>query len=219
MRKTHLLTPLAGLAALAAVALPGAASARGTDRDHDHMPDRWESAHHLSTHRNDARRDADRDGLKNLAEFRAGTDPQQADTDKDGIRDGAEQAGTIVSFTGGVLTLSLFDGTTLAGTVDDATQIECDEAVPATTTTPAAPRSRGSDDGEDDARAEPPATPAAGGGSGNHGRGDDGDQEESAGEDAGGDCSPAALVTGAKVDEAVVALGTTGKRFRKIEIG
>jgi hypothetical protein len=54
------------------------------------MADKWEKRHHLNTHRNDARRDPDRDGLNNLGEFRAHTDPHDADTDNDGIKDGAE---------------------------------------------------------------------------------------------------------------------------------
>ena len=35
-------------------------------------------------------KDADKDGLKNLKEFKLGTDPRKADTDKDGLNDGDE---------------------------------------------------------------------------------------------------------------------------------
>src|SRR3954471_2010006 len=35
-------------------------------------------------------KDADRDGLKNLAEYKAGTNPRKADSDKDGLKDGDE---------------------------------------------------------------------------------------------------------------------------------
>jgi hypothetical protein len=37
-------------------------------------------------------KDVDKDGLKNLKEFKLGTDPRKADTDRDGLRDGDELA-------------------------------------------------------------------------------------------------------------------------------
>jgi hypothetical protein len=58
------------------------------DSDGDKMPNRWELRHGLNPHRANARGDADQDGLRNLAEFRDGTDPQDADTDDDGVEDG-----------------------------------------------------------------------------------------------------------------------------------
>jgi hypothetical protein len=51
------------------------------------MPDRWERKHRLSVKRDDAARDRDRDGLRNIAEYRAKTDPNRADSDRDGVRD------------------------------------------------------------------------------------------------------------------------------------
>jgi hypothetical protein len=79
---------IAALVALVVLALPAGAMAR--DRDHDKMNDRWEARHGLNTHRNDAARDPDKDGLKNLGEFRAHTNPQDADSDNDGTEDGDE---------------------------------------------------------------------------------------------------------------------------------
>jgi hypothetical protein len=35
-------------------------------------------------------KDADRDGLKNINEYKAGTNPRKADTDRDGLKDGDE---------------------------------------------------------------------------------------------------------------------------------
>src|SRR5262245_32977267 len=89
----------AAFAALLAFA-PGAMahSWRG-DRNHDRIPDRWEKANHLSLKVNQAKRDQDHDGLRNRAEFMAGDNPRDADSDNDGTDDGAEKAGTVTSFT------------------------------------------------------------------------------------------------------------------------
>ena len=46
------------------------------DTDGDGMPDAWEIAHGLNPRVNDANDDADLDGLTNLEEYLAGTDPQ-----------------------------------------------------------------------------------------------------------------------------------------------
>lgn len=76
---------------IAATGITGVAMAGpGGDRNHDRLPDRWEKANGLSLKVNQAGRDQDHDGLKNLTEFRSGTDPKDADTDDDGIRDARE---------------------------------------------------------------------------------------------------------------------------------
>ena len=90
MPHARLSTALAAAAALVSLALPGAAAARSGDRDGDRMPDRWERKHGLSVKRNDAARDPDRDALRNLAEYRARTNPRRPDTDRDGVLDGHE---------------------------------------------------------------------------------------------------------------------------------
>src|SRR5215208_5411995 len=99
---------VAGLVGLLAIALPGTASAR--DRNHDKIPDKWERHHNLSLHKNQARRDQDRDSMKNRKEFKARTDPRDSDSDDDGVPDGEENAGTIASFDGTTLTIDLFGG-------------------------------------------------------------------------------------------------------------
>src|SRR5213593_2267557 len=136
--------------ALALLALPGGAMAHGGDRNHDGLPDRWESGHHLSLKVDQATRDQDHDGLNDRGEFARGTDPRAADSDRDGltdglevrtgndprqhdsdgdgIADGRENAGTVQSLSGGVLTLKLADGSTLSGTVSDATRVSCRHA-------------------------------------------------------------------------------------------
>src|SRR4051794_13924213 len=154
--------------AVALFAVPASALAKRGDRDHDRMADKWEKRHHLNVHANDSRKDPDKDGLSNLSEFRHHTDPQSADTDNDGINDeneiedhtnprhddsdndgvGDEDeiAGTIVSFDNGVLTIQLpAEGAgTVAGTVNDATLVRCDDD---DVDAPAATTSR---DGSDD---------------------------------------------------------------------
>jgi Bacterial TSP3 repeat len=85
VKKIRLL--LFGVVVAALLAVPGAAMAKSRDRDHDKLPDKWEKKFHLSTHRNSAKGDPDHDGLNNLGEFRAGTNPRRADTDGDGIND------------------------------------------------------------------------------------------------------------------------------------
>ncbi len=160
-------TLIAGLVGAALIVAPAVGLAKGRDRDHDRMPDKWERAHHLNPRVNDAAKDPDKDGLSNLSEFRHGTNPRRADTDEDGVndrtelRDGTnprhddagddngndanEVRGTVVSFDSGVLTLQpATDGAaTVSGTVNDATRIDCDAA-------DATASSHGGDDGGSD---------------------------------------------------------------------
>src|SRR6266536_4114177 len=195
----------AALAALLAFA-PGAMahSWRG-DRNHDRLPDRWERAHHLSLKVNQAKRDQDHDGLRNRGEFLAGDNPRDADTDNDGVDDGQEKAGTVVSFTGGVLTVHLFNGDDVKGTVDDNTELECEQAQPTTTTTTA----RTADDGPGDDQGDD----HGGAGDGNDDQGDDdqGDDDQGENDDqpqAG--CDASLLTPGAIVGEAELKATAAG---------
>jgi hypothetical protein len=81
------------LVAVTVLALPSSALAAqrsSKDRDHDHMPDKWEQKYGLDTHRNDAKADKDHDGLSNLAEYRVGSNPRKVDSDGDGVSDNWE---------------------------------------------------------------------------------------------------------------------------------
>jgi hypothetical protein len=68
-----------------------AAHAGTGDRDGDGIPNRWERTHGMNpTKAADAKADFDRDGLVNLAEYRAGSLLRDEDTDNDGHDDGDE---------------------------------------------------------------------------------------------------------------------------------
>jgi hypothetical protein len=184
---------LAALAGILVLALPAAASAR--DRNHDKIPDKWEKHYKLSLKVNQAHRNQDRDNLNNRQEFRAGTDPRDADTNNDGNEDG-DNGGTIASFdsTTGTLVINLFGDGTLTGQVTDATEIKCEDG------------NRGPGGGGDDKTARDDGH--GGPGDGDGGPGDPGD---------GGGCTAADLVAGAAVSEA--ELDDTGTVFEEIELG
>jgi len=60
------------------------------DEDGDNMPDSWEKRNGLDIDSNDAFADDDSDGLVNIYEYLFSTDPNDTDTDNDGLSDGAE---------------------------------------------------------------------------------------------------------------------------------
>ena len=192
----------AACAALFAVAATGSARS-GSDGNGDRIPDRWERAHHLSLKVNQARRDQDHDGLRNRAEFLAGTNPRNEDSDDDGTDDGDEGAGTVASFTGGVLTIHLFNGDDVNGRVDDRTEIECEDRASASTAAVAA-HERDDDPGEDDHGDDD-------GDDDHHGRHDDDADDDVA-------CNASVLHRGAVVREAELKTTASGLAFREIEI-
>jgi hypothetical protein len=202
-----LLLLAAACAALLAFAPGAMARSWHGDRNHDRIPDRWERAHHLSLKVNQAKRDQDHDGLRNRGEFLAGDDPRDADTDNDGVDDGQEKAGTVVSFTGGVLTVHLFNGDDVKGTVDDNTELECEQAQPTTTTTTTA---RTADDGPGDDEGDD------NGDHGDDGGDDQGDDNENDQGQAG--CDASLLTPGAVVGEAELKATAAGLVFREIEL-
>jgi hypothetical protein len=186
------------LAIVATLALSTVASASSGDRNHDRIPDRWEKANHLSLRVNQAKRDADHDGLDNRGEFKAGLNPRDRDTDDDGIEDGQENAGTIASFTGGILTVNLAGGGTLTATVTPDTEIECDDAGAKASSDGPGGDDQGGDQGDD------------------HGDGDHGDDDHQG--DAA-NCGTAALTAGRKVDEGELKTSGGTAVWEKLELG
>ena len=183
------------IAALALLALPAAGVAK--DRNHDRIPDRWEKRHNLSLKVNQAKRDQDSDGMRNRGEFRAGTNPRDADSDNDGTEDGAENAGTISSYTDGVLTISLYAGGEITGEVTDDTRVVCPPA-------------------EEEEEETPEDSAARFGGPG----GPEGEDAGPRGEGGcGAQCSEEDLVEGTEVREADLRVTSGGTRFKVVKLG
>jgi hypothetical protein len=216
------------LALVAALGVVSSASAKSRDRNHDRLPDRWERAHHLSLKVKQGRRDQDRDGLNNRGEFRARTNPRDADTDDDGIRDDNEHAGTVKSFEGGVLTITLAQGGELSGTVDDGTEIECEsEAAHAASGDGSGASddsgrsgSSGPGSGADDPAGDDAGDDPAGDDHGDDPAGDDpaGDEGDDRGDVEGERCGTDALTAGTKVREAELRVTSAGRRFSELQL-
>lgn len=229
------------LGALALLAMPGLAAAK--DRNHDRIPDRWEKRHHLSLKVNQARLDQDRDHLRNRAEFLAGDDPRDHDSDDDGVMDGHEQAGTIASFDAetGRLTIDLFGTDTISGLVTDQTEIECEDHASGATASSEGPGSGEAEPGDDHGGEGEVEAGDDNGGQGEEEPGDDHGGEE-AGDDHHGDnsgpgsensgpgrgdesdddedraCTTAELVPGAVVEEAELKIVNGQAIFKEVEL-
>jgi hypothetical protein len=201
------------LALLGSLLFAANASAHGRDSNRDRIPDRWEKQHGLSLKVKQTSRDQDKDGFRNRAEWRAKTDPRDADSDDDGTDDADENAGTVTAFDGTTLTITLFDGGTLTGAVTDETEIDCDDDV-----------ARASEDGDDDEGDDRGGE--CGGDKGDDDPGDDRDDDEHGDDDGDGhhagqgddECGPEALTVGAIVEEAELKISSAGREWREIEL-
>ena len=208
------------LALIGSLLFVASASASGRDANRDRIPDRWEKKHGLSLKVKQARRDQDKDGFKNRAEWRAQTDPLDPDSDDDGVKDAEENAGSVTAFANGELTITLFDGGTLTGKVTEDTKIECgadDAAV-------ASHHDEGDDDGQrgDDDEGDDDASGRGGADDENDDHGDDdadeGDGHHGGCDDDGEDCGPDALTVGAAVEEAELKISSSGREWTEIEL-
>ncbi|HET7484671.1 MAG TPA: hypothetical protein VFJ64_04775 [Solirubrobacterales bacterium] len=224
MKRRHKLgLLLIAVGALAMLAMPSIAAAKQRDRNHDGIPDRWEKRHHLSTRVNQAHRDQDRDRLRNLAEFEAGTNPRNADSDGDGIPDGEEHAGTIASFDTetGRLTIDLFGGDNVSGLVTEETEIECGSQKGAGAS--ASDVNDGEEGSGDEQQGEEPGDQED-----QEETGDDNGGQEEPGDDDGGqegedggqesNCTTADLQVGATVHEAELQIENGSAVFEKVEL-
>lgn len=236
MKLAHRLTTcaFAVLGTLALLALPGAAAAK--DGNHDRIPDRWEKRHHLSTSVNQAFRDQDHDQLRNRAEFLAGDNPRDRDSDDDGVTDGDENAGTIAAFDAatGRLTISLFGGDEISGLVTDETRIKCeDEHSPDVTVRARHGEEEPGDDngghgeeagddnggeiGDDRGDNSGPGNSGednSGPGSSHSGRGPSGHDDNG----DGANCTTSDLIVGATVEEAELELEHGVATFEEVEL-
>jgi hypothetical protein len=209
-----------------AVLLIAAGPAAARDRNHDGLPDKWEKSHHLSLKVKQAKRDQDRDGMRNKAEFKAGFNPRDDDSDNDGVEDGNENAGTIESFdaTTGKLTIKLFGGDSISGLVDGSTEIKCDDDN-------ATASSSGDDDQGDDHGDDNEADDNQGDDHGDDNQGDDNQGDDAKGDDDQGDgdsdpdhgadssCGTEALTVGREVEEADVHLSNGKATFDEVQLG
>jgi hypothetical protein len=212
---------LAALGALALLALPSVAAAR--DQNNDSIPDHWEKRHHLSLEVKQTTRDQDRDHLHNRAEFLSGNDPRDRDSDDDGVMDDDENAGRISSFdpASGRLVIDLFGGDSVTGIVNGDTRIRCegdedhqseasashegeDNSGPSDNSGPGSDNSGPNDQVDEDDADQP----------GDHQ--EDEDRNGRDGEDA--NCTTAALVEGAVVEEAELELGNGVATFEEVEL-
>jgi hypothetical protein len=216
------------LGALALLAMPGLAAAK--DRNHDHIPDKWEKKHHLSLKVNQAGKNQDGDKLRNRAEFLAGDNPRNADSNGDGVMDGEDDAGTITSFDTetGKLVINLFGGETVSGLVTEETEIKCEDNGGAGVSSDNGGQDEeeaGDDNGGEEGQVEPgddnggqgeeePGDDNSGPGSENSGPGDAGDDNEG----NGGNCTTADLTPGAVVQEAELKIENGQATFEEVEL-
>ena len=119
-------------------------------------------------------------------------------------------AGTITSFTNGVLTITLSDNSTVSGAVTPNTEIECQSSSAtmggdlATDGNPSDGSQGGGDSGQ---------------GSGTSDQGDGGDQGDDDGGQSQSSCGTAALTPGATVLGAELEITSSGAVWTKIELG
>ncbi|HET8639260.1 MAG TPA: hypothetical protein VFL89_03330 [Solirubrobacterales bacterium] len=202
---------LAAIGALAAVAV-------AKDGNEDRIPDKWEKHHHLSLHVKQTHRDQDHDHLGNRAEFLAGDNPRDRDSDDDGVIDGNENAGKIASFDAatGKLTIELFGGDSISGVVTESTRIKCEDQHGVART------SREEEPGDDHggAGAEPGDDHGgnSGPGSSNSGAGSDNSGPGRGGEEDGANCTTADLSEGAVVQEAELEIEHGAATFEEVEL-
>jgi hypothetical protein len=197
---------------LLAIALPSVAAA-------EHHGKRHHGAHHTSTHKRHA-------ATARVLHFGAALTPAPTSgapaTPSTPSTPSGETAGTVASFSNGVLTITLNGGSksTVSGQVTQATELEC---LVAPTTTGGEDESGGDDESgsqggeQDDSSAEGPSG-SQHHGDGQQGAGDGQDNEGGEGDHEGSQptCTTAALVVGAVVREAELSISSAGAVWDKV---
>jgi hypothetical protein len=147
-----------------------------------------------------------------------GTHHRRADRDRPHHARDHASAGTVASFTNGVLTITLASGSTVSGKVDGRTELECRTPAPSASMADhgqgGGDNNKGddgdnngdNDNGDENGRDD--------GGPSNQGPSGDGHQNESP-----PGCTTAALVSGAVVHEAELRLTSAGSVWEKVELG
>lgn len=151
------------------------------------------------------------------------TGPTAPTTPPSGTTPSPESAGTVASYTNGLLTLTLTDGSTVSGKVTNATRIECVKATTAPSSQEPESGAQSGDDGPGDDRGEGDDQ-SRGDMSQNGGH----ESDEISGESQGGDdglevqgpveapCDSSALVAGVVVRSAELRVGPSGSEFESI---
>jgi len=211
------------LGALALLAMPSLAAAK--DHNHDRIPDKWEKRHHLSLKVNQAHLDQDRDHLRNRAEFLAGDNPRDDDSNDDGVMDGNENAGTIASFDAesGKLTIDLFGGETISGLVTEGTEIKCEDNGGASASSDSGQENEAGDDNGGEGEVEPGddnggKEQTGDDGGDNSGPGSENSGSDDSGDEGSGNCTTADLTPGAVVQEAELQIENGQATFEKVEL-
>lgn len=178
--------------ATVSLAAPSATLAHNGERHHHHHRGRHHHAHVLAFH----------------AQAPAGSN--SGTTSPSATPAAGDSAGTIASFTNGVLTITLNDGSTVSGKVTERTEIEC--AAPSASAADFSRHDGGDDNGFDDRGNDGSGQP--GPSDGQHGDCPGHDN----GHDAAEHCTSAALVPGASVSEAFLSVSSDGATWVKVEL-
>jgi hypothetical protein len=168
-----------------------------------HHGKRHHRTHHAARHRHHHAARVLRFGV---AAFTTSGAPAQAPTSPSD-----ENAGTVKSFTGGVLTITLADETEVSGKVTEATRVRCESTTPkASEDDEQGDDNQGDDDGQgDDNQGDEPGSAVASAASNDSG------DDDGAGNEA---CTTAALAPGAVVRGAELRLSSAGAVWEEVEL-
>jgi hypothetical protein len=134
----------------------------------------------------------------------------------------SDNAGTVKSFSNGLLTLTLNDGTTVSGAVTGDTELEC-MAPEEPQTEPGDGGDGSGDQGDDNGGSNDNQSQSSGDGGSGDGQGDTADQDDQAEDqngngDAAENCSMANLSAGRVVHEADLRVTRAGNVWEKVEL-